>query len=172
MKNEDDVLKKLMSSEDVKNTQIQMILTLFVGSIILVIKNSILTNKGFVWIDCLVPSGAAFVLIFMTIYKDKTAYPIWKKRFSEPRRALFFIFLGLIGILFTLGFDYLMSYLNSKSILIDFGFTVFNISILTQYPIILLSEFFSYMFFTFFLIQIMIPPFLWCFNKIEDEIKK
>lgn len=168
----DDLLEKVQETDDFKSMNVQLFLILGLGSIVLVIKNSILSDKGFVWLECLTLSVSAFILLFMSIYKNKEIYPVWKKRFLERKRAFFFLGLSLLGMFLIVLFNWLMYFIADwvgifKDQIYDLGFIEINSDVFNL-PFLWIADYFSYLFFSMMVVQGMIPISVIVADRVEN----
>lgn len=158
--NKHDTLENFMDSEEMNNSFVQIGIVLFLNSAVLVLKNFILNNIGFNWIDCLNPSITIFTIFFMTVYKNKNIFTEWKDIWLNKKKSFFFILTSFIGIFLLLGFNWVI---NNKEVLFSFIYNFLGITYEPNFleflnlPIYWLSMFFLYFTFTMFLILIYIP---------------
>lgn len=167
-------MNEFMNSKEYKTATVQINLVLILNSIVLVIKNSIIDGTEFKWVDCLNMSVTIFAILFMTIYRDKKAFREWTTNFVDLKKGLGMTCCGFLGIVIIIFFNFIMKRVTLSSLFkineFDLGF-IHVTSDIFQLPTVWMGDFFSYFFFTMFLIMIYTPCILFCLDRIQNNIK-
>ncbi|HFI0149467.1 TPA: hypothetical protein ACGO3A_000510 [Streptococcus suis] len=98
-------LEKYSKSREAISSQVELFLSLFIFSIIAVIKGVVEYNSEFQYMECLSISMTSFLIMFISFFSKEDIFEEWKKGFKNhsKKEKLFFLFSPIVLIIMLLG---------------------------------------------------------------------
>ena len=98
-------LEKYSKSREAISSQVELILSLFIFSIIAVIKGVVEYNSEFQYMECLSISMTSFLIMFIIFFSKEDIFEEWKEVFKKhsKKEKLFFLFSPIVLIIMLLG---------------------------------------------------------------------